>query len=147
MGQPAAKQNDQLVSDGTSQVWVQPPGGPPPPPVVTPFNYNGLLDGALSENVFVNGKAVATVDSTATNLIPPSLQPNVTSVGIVLSTVDNTGTVTTGSGRVFINGKTAARNGDKAKTWDYSTPPSPGTPKEIENATIIATSNVFVGDK
>jgi uncharacterized Zn-binding protein involved in type VI secretion len=145
MAQPAAKQGDQLVSDSSSKVWVQPPGGPPPPPVTVPFAYAGQINAGLSRNVFVMGKPAATVSSTATNATPPASQPTVTGAGTPLSVVDNTGTISVGSSKVFINGKAAARNGDKAKTWDYSTGPAPGVGKEVENGKVVATGQVFIG--
>jgi uncharacterized Zn-binding protein involved in type VI secretion len=143
---PAAKQNDTINSDGSSMVWVQPPGSPPPTPVTTPFAYSGPITGNLSSNVFVNNQPAATVDSTATNSTPPASQPAVTGVGAVLSVVNNTATIITGSSRVWINGKMAARNGDTANTWDYSTPPTPGTGMQIPNGTVAASSTVFIGD-
>lgn len=147
MTQPAAKQGDQLVSDNTSMVWVLPPGGPPPPPLIAvPFAYTGPINAGVSTNVFVMGQPAATVNSTATNTTTPSLQPAVTLVGALQSTVDDTGTISAGSGSVFVNGKALARNGDKVKTWDYSTGPPPGIGKEIENATVSAVGTVFVGD-
>jgi hypothetical protein len=89
---------------------------------------------------------VAVVGSSSQNAVPPASQPNVIAAGAPLSAVDNTATVTDGSGTVFVNGKAAARNGDKAKTWDYSAPPSPGVGKEIENGSVVASANVFFGD-
>jgi uncharacterized Zn-binding protein involved in type VI secretion len=116
MAQPAAKKGDQIVSDGTSKVWVQPPGGPPPPPVTVPFAYGGSIDAVLSGDVFVNGMPVAVAGSSSQTAVPPASQPNVISAGTPLSAVDNTATVTGGSQTVFVNGKTAARNADKATT-------------------------------
>jgi uncharacterized Zn-binding protein involved in type VI secretion len=145
MAQPAAKQGDQLRSDGSGKVWVQPPGGPPPPPQAVPFAFAGALTGGLSSTVFIGGRAAATVGSTATNATPPGAQPAVTGVGALLSVVDNTGTVSQGSATVLINGKPAARSGDRAKTWDYGTPPAPGVGREVENAQVTASGTVFVG--
>jgi PAAR motif-containing protein len=94
------------------------------------------------------GKPAAVVGSTATNETPPNQQPAVTEGGrrTVLSTVDNTGTISVGSSSVLIHGKSAARNGDKAKTWDYSTPPFPGVGKEVENAHVRASGSVIIGN-
>lgn len=146
MAGPAAKRDDKIISDGTSMVWVQPPGSPPPTPIAVVFTYGGPIDGGLSSNVFIMGKPAAIVGSTSTNSTPPSSQPAVTGQGMVITSVNNTGTITAGSSSVFINVKKAARDGDKAKTWDYSTPPPPGTPKEVENATVQASGSVFIGD-
>jgi len=65
MGNPIARQGDQVVAVDTHIVMVPTPGGPVPTPLPHPFS--GQLDGALSSSVKANGKAVATVDSTATN--------------------------------------------------------------------------------
>ena len=146
MAEPAAKKDDIVVSDGSSKVWVQPPGGPPPPPKAVKFSYKGPIDDGLSSNVFVMGKSAATVGSTATNSTPPAEQDPVILQGTVLTKPDNTAAVSTGSSSVLINGKKAARSGDKGKTWDYGDPPSPGKPKQIENGTVNASSSVFVGD-
>ncbi|MHC1754030.1 MAG: PAAR domain-containing protein [Methanosarcina sp.] len=146
MAEPAAKKDDITISDSTSKasnVWVQPPGSNPPIAVV--FSYEGNIDNMLSSNVFIMGKPAATVGSTATNSNPPDTQPAVTGQGRVITVFNNIATITTGSSTVYINGKKAARNGDKAKTWDYSTPPSPGTPKEIENAKVKTIGSVFIG--
>lgn len=147
MAEPAAKKDDKIISNGTkSQVWVKqpPPSTSPPEPVS--FKYEGSIDNLCSSNVFVMGKPSATVESAATNSIPPSVQQEVITKGkIQTPNIDNTATITTGSSTVYVNGKKAARNGDKAKTWDYSTPPSPGIPKETENAKIEASGSVFIG--
>lgn len=144
MTEPAAKKDDKIISDNTSNVWVKPPGSLPPKPV--PFAYEGSIDNKLCDTVFIMNKPTATVGSTATNSNPPNIQPAVTSQGKVLTeNINNTATITTGSSTVFINGKKAARNGDKAKTWDYSQGP-PGTPNEVENAKITATCSVYIGD-
>lgn len=144
MAEAAAKQGDSIVSDGTSQVWVQPPA--PVNPIAVPFSYGGSVDSNLASDVLIMGKQAAVVGSTATNDMPPDQQPAVTAVGRVLSAVDNTSTISGGSSSVLIHGKSAARNGDKAKTWDYSTPPSPGVGKEVENAQVRASGSVIIGN-
>ncbi len=146
MTEPAAKKDDRIISDSTSKVWVQPPGTPPPNPIAVAFSYDGSIDNGLSSNVFIMGKPAATEGSTATNSNPPATQAAVTSQGSLLTTtVNNTARIKTGSSTVFINGKKAARNNDKAMTWDYSLPPFPGTPQEVQNATIISSGSVFIG--
>lgn len=146
MTEPAAKMDDKISSDGTSMVWVQPPGSPPPNPISVAFSYEGPIDNGLSSNVFIMGKRAATVGSTATNSKPPNTQPAVSSKGtLITAPIDNTATITTGSPKVFINGKKAARHGDSAKTSDYSTPPSPGISQKIENAKVNATGSVLIG--
>lgn len=144
MAEAAAKQGDRIVSDGTSQVWVQPPG--PVNPIPVPYSYDGSLDGDLASDVLIMGKPAAVVGSTAENALPPNLQPPVTAAGTVLSTVDNISTISAGSSSVLIHGESAARNSDKAKTWDYSTPASPGVGKEVENAQVRASGSVIIGN-
>jgi uncharacterized Zn-binding protein involved in type VI secretion len=144
MAEAAAKQGDRIVSDGTSKVWVQPPA--PANPIAVPFSYGGSLDSNLASDVLIMGKPAAVVGSTAENAIPPHQQPPVTAAGTVLSTVDNSSTISVGSSSVLIHGESAARNGDKAKTWDYSTPASPGVGKEVENAQVIASGSVIIGN-
>jgi uncharacterized Zn-binding protein involved in type VI secretion len=136
---------DEISSNGTSNVWVKPPGSLPPKPVA--FKYNGSIDNNCSSNVFIMGKSAATVGSTATNSKPPAMQTEVTSQGTLLTkNVNNNATITNGSSTVYINGKKAARNEDKANTWDYSTPPSPGTGIEVENAKVKAIGSVNIGN-
>lgn len=147
MPEPAAKEDDRIISNGTSKVWVQPPSSPP---LTVVFDYDGLIDSGLSSNVFIMGKPAATINSTATNSMPPNTQLDVTSQGTINTEFDNTGTISTGSSSVFINSKKAAGNGDKAKTWDYSSstpaPPANDNALEIENAEVNASGSVFIGD-
>ena len=65
MGQPAAKQGDQVIATDIHIVMIPTPGGPVPTPLPNPFA--GQLDGALASKVKIEGKAAATKDSTATN--------------------------------------------------------------------------------
>ncbi len=88
----------------------------------------------------------AVVSSTSKNAVSPKDQPDVKAQGEPVSSVDDTATITSGSATVFVNSKAAARNADKAKTWDYSVaPPPPDTGREIENGAVVATGNVFIG--
>ena len=57
MGQPAAKQGDQIVATDTHIVMIPSPGGPVPTPLPSPFT--GMIDGALSGNVNIEGKPAA----------------------------------------------------------------------------------------
>jgi uncharacterized Zn-binding protein involved in type VI secretion len=112
MGAPAAKQGDKVVGVDIHIVMVPaPPGSPVPTPLPHPFS--GTLDGALSGDVKVEGKAAATVDSTATN--SPSHVPTPPGTSFQ-SPPSNKGTVSMGSTTVAINGKAAARAGDPVKT-------------------------------
>ena len=71
MGQPAAKQGDQVVATDTHIIMIPSPGGPVPTPLPHPFT--GQIDGGLSSDVNVEGKPAAVQGSTATNALPPGL--------------------------------------------------------------------------
>src|ERR1044072_2383141 len=109
MGQPGAKQGDQVTATDIHIVLIPSPGGPVPTPLPHPFS--GIIDGALSSDVNIMGKPAATQGSTATN--PP---PHVPQGGPFQKPPSNKATIQLGSSSVFINGKAAARNGDKAMT-------------------------------
>ena len=130
MGQPAAKQGDQVVATDTHIVMIPSPGGPVPTPLPHPFL--GQLDGSLSKDVNVGGKPAAVQGSTATNT--PSHIPQ---GGPFQKPPSNRGTVQLGSGTVLINGKPAARNGDKVLTCN--------DPADLPIGTIVAVSTVFIG--
>ena len=130
MGQPAAKEGDQVIATDTHIVMIPSPGGPVPTPLPNPFV--GKLDGALSSDVNIMGKAAATKDSTATN--SPSHIP---AGGPFQKTPADKGTVLLGSSSVFINGKAAARNGDKVTTCN--------DPADLPVGSIISVGTVFIG--
>lgn len=127
MGMPAAKQNDQIVAIDTHLI-VTPPG--PTVPVTHPFN--GLLDGALSSDVNIEGRPAATVGSTASNT-----PPHVPIGGSFSKPPSNEGRVTLGSTTVFINGQGAARAGDTAETCN--------DPADLPVGTVVAQSTVLIG--
>jgi uncharacterized Zn-binding protein involved in type VI secretion len=128
MGQPAARQGDRITAIDTH--LIQPPGTSPPAPVPHPFS--GIIDGGLSSNVTIGGKAAATVDSTATNT--PSHIPI---GGSFVNPPSNRGTIMKGSATVTINGKRAARAGDTAKTCN--------DPTDLPVGTVIAAGTVTIG--
>jgi uncharacterized Zn-binding protein involved in type VI secretion len=130
MGQPAAKQGDRILATDTHIVMIPSPGGPVPTPLPHPFT--GQLDGSLSSDVNIEGKAAATQGSTATNT--PAHVPQ---GGPFQKPPSNKGTVQIGSSSVFINGKPAARNGDKAITCN--------DPADLPVGTVIAASTVMIG--
>jgi len=130
MGQPAAKEGDQVIATDTHIVMIPSPGGPVPTPLPSPFV--GKLDGALSSDVNIEGKAAATKDSTATNS-----PPHIPSGGPFQKTPADKGTVFMGSTTVSINGKQAARNGDKVTTCN--------DPADLPVGSIIAVGTVFIG--
>lgn len=130
MGQPAAKQGDQIVAVDTHIIMISTPGGPVPTPLPHPFS--GTIDGELSADVNIMGQPAATVGSTATNT--PSHIPQ---GGSFQSPPANRGTIETGSQTVKINGKAAARMGDTAKTCN--------DPSDAPVGTVIAASTVLMG--
>ena len=68
MGQPAAKQGDQIIATDTHIVMV--PAGPSPVPTPLPHPFTGIINGGLSSDVNIMGLPAATVDSTADNTPP-----------------------------------------------------------------------------
>ena len=93
---------------------------------------SGQLDGALSSDVKIEGKAAAIQGSTASNV--PSHIPQ---GGPFQSPPANRGQVQLGSGTVLINGKPAARNGDTATTCH--------DPSDLPTGTVVAVSTVLIG--
>jgi uncharacterized Zn-binding protein involved in type VI secretion len=131
MGQPAAKENDQVIATDTHIIMIPSPGGPVPTPLPHPFM--GLIDGALSSDVNIEGVAAAMVDSTATNT--PSHIPQ---GGPFQSPPSNKATIIMGSTSVYINGKAAARLGDTAKTCN--------DPTDLPIGSVVSTTaTVFIG--
>jgi len=130
MGQPAAKEGDQVMATDIHIVMIPSPGGPVPTPIPHPFV--GQIDGELSEDVNIEGKKAATEGSTASNT--PSHIPQ---GGSFQSPPSDKGTIRMGSQTVFINGKAAARNGDMAETCN--------DPADLPVGTVIAVGTVFIG--
>ncbi len=111
MGKAAAKQGDLVQAQ--DKHWIQPPSTSPP--VLTPHPFTGIVDGGVSSTVLVMGMPGATVNSTATNT-----PPHVPIGGTFVSPPANRATVVAGSSTVLINGRPAARDGDRAVTCDES---------------------------
>lgn len=130
MGQPAAKQGDQVIATDIHIVMIPSPGGPVPTPLPHPFM--GMLDGNLSPNVKIMGMPAATVGSTANNT-----PPHIPQGGSFQIPPTNQGTVMMGSSTVLINNKPAARNGDTAQTCADPVPNMTGQ--------IIAIGTVMIG--
>jgi uncharacterized Zn-binding protein involved in type VI secretion len=130
MGQPAAKQGDKVIATDTHIVMIPSPGGPVPTPLPHPFA--GQLDGSLSGDVNIEGRAAAVQGSTATNT--PAHVPQ---GGPFQKPPSNRGTIQIGSGTVLINGKPAARNGDKAMTCN--------DPADLPVGTVVAAGTVLIG--
>lgn len=131
MGQPAAKQGDQILATDTHIVIVP---GTPPVPTPLPHPFIGLINGSLSSDVKIMGLPAATVDSTADNTPPHIPTPPGTAFQ---SPPANKGTIKMGSATVKINGKAAARNGDMAETCN--------DPANLPVGTVIAVGTVLIG--
>lgn len=132
MGQPAAKQGDQVVAVDTHIVLV--PAGPSLVPTPLPHPFNGIIDGNLSSTVNVMGMPAATIDSIADNT-PPHIP---TPPGVSFQKPpSNKATIKIGSQTVNINGKAAARNGDIAETCN--------DPTDLPVGKVIAVGTVLIG--
>ena len=131
MGQPAAKQGDQIVATDTHIVIVP---GTPPTPTPLPHPFTGIINGELSPNVKIMGMPAATVGSTADNTPPHIPTPPGTAFQ---SPPANKGTILRGSQTVNINGKSAARNGDVATTCN--------DPVDLPAGTVIGVGTVLIG--
>jgi uncharacterized Zn-binding protein involved in type VI secretion len=113
MGQPAAKQGDQIVATDIHVVMVPPPGPGAPTPTPLPHQFSGIVNGGLSNDVKIMGRPAAVVGSTADNT--PAHLP--TPPGNAFQRPPgNKATIQTGSATVRINGRAAARSGDTAVT-------------------------------
>jgi uncharacterized Zn-binding protein involved in type VI secretion len=132
MGQPAAKQGDQVTAVDTHIVLVPSPSGAVPTPLPHPFK--GVISGELSSDVKIMGMPAATVGSTADNIPPHIPTPPGTSFQ---SPPANKGTIKMGSLTVKINGKAAARSGDIVATCN--------DPTDLPVGTVIAAGTVLIG--
>ena len=132
MGQPAAKQGDQIMATDIHIVMVPTPGGPVPTP--TPHPFAGIINGSLSTDVLIEGLPTATVNSTALNT-PPHIPIGGPSFQIPPS---NQGKIITGSATVLINGNPAARTGDTAMTCN--------DPADLPSGQVVSTTaTVLIG--
>ena len=128
MGQPAAKQGDQVTA--TDIHLIQPPG--PSSPVPTPHPFTGIIDGALSGNVNIQKMPAATLGSTSTNT-----PPHIPIGGTFVKPPTNKGTIVSGSSSVTINKKPAARSGDTSLTCN--------DPVDLPMGTVVAAGTVNIG--
>lgn len=128
MGQPAAKQGDQVTAIDTH--LIQPPG--PSSPVPTPNPFSGIIDGSLSPNVNIMSMPAATTGSTAMNL-----PPHIPLGGSFVKPPTNQGTIITGSATVMINGQSAARAGDTVMTCN--------DPVDLPVGSVVAVGTVMIG--
>src|SRR5262245_36244664 len=133
MGQPAAKQGDQVVATDIHIVLVPAPPGPPVPTPL-PHPFSGILQQSLSTNVNIMSMPAATVQSVAINTPPHIPTPPGTSF---TKPPTNRGTVIKGSATVLINNKPAARSGDTVLTCN--------DPVDAPLGTIVAVGTVLIG--
>jgi uncharacterized Zn-binding protein involved in type VI secretion len=132
MGQPAAKQGDKIAAVDMHVVMVQ--AGPSQVPTPLPHPFMGLIDSGLSDDVKIMGLPAAVVGSTASNT--PQHVPIAPGVSFQ-KPPSNKASIQIGSPTVMINGKQAARNGDKAMTCN--------DPADLPAGTVIAAGTVFIG--
>jgi uncharacterized Zn-binding protein involved in type VI secretion len=128
MAPPAAKQGDKVTAVDIH--LIQPPG--PSSPIPVPHPFNGIIDGALSSDVKIQGMPAATVNSTATNT-----PPHIPQGGTFVKPPSNRATIIKGSSTVFINQKPAARSGDTALTCN--------DPVDAPVGTVVAVGTVNIG--
>lgn len=132
MGQPAAKDGDQVVGTDTHIVFV--PAGPALVPTPLPHPFVGQLNSGLASSVLIEGKAAAVVGSTAQHSAGHIPSPPGTSFQKPPS---NSGTVQTGSSTVLAEGKGLARNGDTVQTCN--------DPADAPVSSIVAAGTVLAG--
>jgi uncharacterized Zn-binding protein involved in type VI secretion len=131
MGLPAAKQGDQVVATDFHTVLVP---GTPPVPQTLPHPFTGVISGGLSADVRITGRPAAVAGSTADNTPPHVPTPPGTAFQRPPS---NKATIQQGSPTVTINGKPAARAGDKALTCN--------DPTDLAAGTVVAAGTVLIG--
>lgn len=130
MENPAAKKGDKVIAIDMHIIMIPTPAGPAPTPMALAFN--GVLDGGLSGNVFIEDQPAATKDSTATNT-PSHVPPG----GSFQTPPSNRATVQMGSISVLINDRGVARSGDPAMTCN--------DPADAPSGKVIGASTIFVG--
>ena len=131
MGQPAAKQGDQVMATDTHIIMIPAPPGPPVPTPL-PHPFVGILSMGLSTNVMIQNMPAATVDSIAMNT-----PPHIPQGGPFQKPPTNQGKIIMGSTTVMINNKQAARAGDTAQTCN--------DPTDLPVGTVMAISTVMIG--
>jgi uncharacterized Zn-binding protein involved in type VI secretion len=131
MGQPAAKQGDQVVGSDMHIIMIPAPPGPPVPTPL-PHPFTGILQQSLSADVKIQGMPAATVNSIAMNT-----PPHIPQGGPFQKPPSNQGKIMMGSTSVFINNKPAARAGDTAMTCN--------DPVDAPVGKVVAVSTVLIG--
>ena len=132
MGAPVARQDDQVLAVDTHIVMV--PAGPSLVPTPLPHPFTGKLDNNLSTSVKANGRAVATVGSTASNQPAHIATPPGTTFQ---SPPSNQATIKLGSQTVKVGGQSVARAGDVADTCN--------DPADVPVGTVVAAGTVMIG--
>jgi uncharacterized Zn-binding protein involved in type VI secretion len=126
MGQPAAKQGDQIIAVDTHLIVG-------PTPTLLPHPFTGIIAGGLSSDVKIMGRSAAVLGSTADN-VPPHVPAG---PGGFAQPPANRATIQVGSSSVMINGKPAARAGDSALTCN--------DPVDLPIGKVVAVGTVMVG--
>jgi uncharacterized Zn-binding protein involved in type VI secretion len=117
MGEPAARQTDQVVGSDTHLVLV--PSGTGTTPTLLPgHTFSGRIVSRTWSDVRIEDQPAATVGSVARNVPPHLPVPPGTSF---VRPPSNQGTVSRGSGTVRIHGRAAARRGDPVRTCNDPT--------------------------
>ncbi|GAB1513191.1 PAAR domain-containing protein [Actinophytocola sp. KF-1] len=130
MGEAAAKQGDRVIGTDVHVVLVPSSGGPVPTPMSLPFT--ATITERCSPDVSIEGKAAAVAGSGTANQ-PPHVAPT----GRFAREPANRGRVLLGSATVFVNGKPAARAGDRVLTCN--------DPADAPSGVVQATSTVLIG--
>lgn len=132
MGQPAAKQGDQVLSTDTHIVMVV--AGPSLVPTPLPHPFVGKITGSTIATVKLSGQPAAVVGSTADN--SPEHIPTPPGVSFQVPP-SNKSTIQMGSATVKIGGKQAARNADTSITCN--------DPADAPVGKVIAVGTILIG--
>ena len=132
MGQPAAKQGDQVLSTDTHIVMVV--AGPSLVPTPLPHPFVGKITGSTIATVKLSGQPAAVVGSTADN--SPAHIPTPPGVSFQ-APPSNKSTIQMGSATVKIGGKQAARNADTSITCN--------DPADTPVGKVIAVGTILIG--
>ena len=132
MGQPAAKNDDQVTATDTHIVIV--PAGPAQVPTPLPHAFAGIISGGTVATVKIAGQPAAVQGSSADNM-PPHIP---TPPGVTFQKPPtNKATISKGSATVTIGGKPAARHGDTATTCN--------DPADAPIGSVVAAGTVTIG--
>lgn len=130
MGEPSAKEGDEIVGIDTHVVMVPSPNGAVPTP--TPLPFRGKLSGNLQGRVLIENRPAAVKGSTARNE-PAHSAP----AGPFQQPPSNEGKVHEGSATVFFVNEPAARSGDPAVTCN--------DPADAPVGSVVGSGSVLIG--